>query len=139
MLKKVKIHGLVKSKKSKVNGFDIWTCKGMQQVMEMSDASIMKQLRLDDSEWSDMVADQRVMIRTLQEQKNNYEEISRILLRENIDLRDFLKENELLDTSRLVNLDDLYACFTSDEEAENNGDSRDGENESESSTDDSEN
>ena len=79
------------------------------------------------------------MIRTLQEQKNNYEEISRILLRENIDLRDFLKENELLDTSRLVNLDDLYACFTSDEEVENNGDSRDGENESESSTDDSEN
>lgn len=135
-IKKIKEINL---REGEVNGFDIWTCKGMQQVMEMSDASIMKQLRLDDSEWSDMVADQRVMIRTLQEQKNNYEEISRILLRENIDLRDFLKENELLDTSRLVNLDDLYACFTSDEEVENNGDSRDGKNESESSTDDSEN
>ena len=84
--------------------------------MEMSDASIIKQLRLDDSEWSDMVADQRIMIRKLQEQRDNYQEISRILLRENIDLRDFLQDNELLDSNNLVDLDELYACFSFDSE-----------------------
>ena len=135
-IKKIKEINL---REGEVNGFDIWTCRGMQQVMEMSDSSIMKQLRLDDSEWSDMVADQRVMIRSLQEQRDNYQEISRILLRENIDLRDFLKENNMLDTSRLVNLDDLYACFNSDyEEVDSDGktdgnsesDSADGENQS---------
>ena len=47
---------------AEVNGFDINTCRGMQQVLEMSDASIMKQLDLDESEWSDMVAEQRKMI-----------------------------------------------------------------------------
>ena len=33
-----------------VNGFDIATCKGMQQVQEISDASIMKQLALYESD-----------------------------------------------------------------------------------------
>ena len=44
---------------AQVNGFDIATCRGMQQVQEISDASIMKQLALDESEWSDMVATMR--------------------------------------------------------------------------------
>ena len=45
-----------------VNGFDIQTCKAMQQVQEISDASIFKQLALDDSEWSDMVAEMRIVV-----------------------------------------------------------------------------
>ena len=96
-------------REAEVNGFDIGTCRGMQQVLEMSDASIMKQLRLDESEWSDMVADQRQMITDLQRNLDVYKEINRILLRENLDLRDTLEDNQLLDESNLKNLKDLFS------------------------------
>ena len=94
------------------NGFDIGTCRGMQQVLEISDASIMKQLALDESEWSDMVAEQREKIIKLQSERDIYKEINRILLRENIDLRDVLSENDLLDESNLQNLKQLFSAFS---------------------------
>ncbi len=94
------------------NGFDIGTCRGMRQVLEISDASIMKQLALDESEWSDMVAEQREKIVSLQSERDIYKEINRILLRENIDLRDTLFENNLLDESSLQNLKQLFSAFS---------------------------
>ena len=94
---------------AEVNGFDIGTCRGMQQVLEISDASIMKQLALDETEWSDMVAEQRKTIVDLQKQRDVYREVNRILLRENLDLRDILEENSLLDVSNLQNLKDLFS------------------------------
>ena len=94
------------------NGFDIGTCRGMQQVLEISDASIMKQLALDESEWSDMVAEQRSKIIKLQSERDIYKEVNRILLRENIDLRDTLFENDLLDESNLQNLKQLFSAFS---------------------------
>lgn len=126
-IKKIKDLNL---REGEVNGFDIWTCKGMQQVMEMSDASIMKQLHLDESEWSDIVAEQRVMVRKSQEDCKHYKEISRILLRENIDLKDVLKENGLLDQNNLVDLDNLYAYFSADELGEQEVDNDDDQSES---------
>ena len=60
---------------SEVNGFDIATCRGMQQVQEISDASIMKQLQLDESEWSDMVAEMRVANSELRKERDQYKEI----------------------------------------------------------------
>lgn len=93
------------------NGFDIGTCRGMQQVLELSDASIMKQLHLDESEWSDMVAEQRTKIVKLQSERDVYKEVNRILLRENIDLRDTLEDNGLLDESNLQNLKQLFSAF----------------------------
>ena len=103
------------------NGFDIGTCRGMQQVLEISDASIMKQLALDESEWSDMVAEQREKIVELQSERDIYKEINRILLRENIDLRDTLAEHDLLDESNLQNLKQLFSAF-SEIEKEDEGD-----------------
>lgn len=107
---------------AEVNGFDIGTCRGMQQVLEISDTSIMKQLRLDESEWSDMVADQRQMIVELQNERDVYKEVNRILLRENIDLRDTLEENELLKPEELSNLKELFSplgeSVTIDEEGD---------------------
>lgn len=94
---------------AEVNGFDVGTCRGMQQVLELSDASIMKQLRLDESEWSDMVADQRDMIVNLQKERDIYKEINRIILRENLDLKDFLEENDLLSSKELVDLKELFS------------------------------
>lgn len=109
---------------AEVNGFDIGTCRGMQQVLEISDASIMKQLALDESEWSDMVADQRKIIVDLQKERDVYKEVNRILLRENLDLRDTLEENDMLDKKNLHDLKDLFSPLgetqTQEEEDEDN-------------------
>ena len=98
-------------REAEVNGFDIGTCRGMQQVLEMSDSSIMRQLALDESEWSDMVAEQRKMLVSVQNERDVYKEINRILLRENIDLRDTLEDQGLLDTTNLQNLKELFSAF----------------------------
>lgn len=98
-------------REAEVNGFDIGTCRGMQQVLEMSDASIMRQLNLDESEWSDMVAEQRKMLISVQNERDVYKEINRILLRENLDLRDTLEDEGLLDTTNLQNLKELFSAF----------------------------
>ena len=98
-------------REAEVNGFDIGTCRGMQQVLEMSDASIMRQLALDESEWSDMVAEQRKMLVSVQNERDVYKEINRILLRENVDLRDTLEDNGLLNKDNLQNLKDLFSAF----------------------------
>ncbi len=98
-------------REAEVNGFDIGTCRGMQQVLEMSDASIMRQLSLDESEWSDMVAEQRQKLIEVQNERDVYKEINRILLRENLDLRDTLEDEGLLDTNNLQNLKDLFSAF----------------------------
>jgi hypothetical protein len=98
-------------REAEVNGFDIGTCRGMQQVLEMSDASIMKQLALDESEWSDIVAEQRKLLVDAQKERDVYREVNRILLRENLDLRDTLEDNHLLNIEQLTNLKELFSAF----------------------------
>lgn len=98
---------------AEINGFDMNTCRGMQQVMDMSNASILRQLRLDESEYSDMLADQRELVTDLQTKLDSYKEINRILLRENLDLKDFLDEKGILKPEDLVDLNDLYSPFKS--------------------------
>ena len=105
---------------AEVNGFDIGTCRGMQQVLEISDASILKQLALDESEWSDMVAEQRKILTKIQKQRDVYKEINRILLRENLDLRDTLEENDILDANNLQNLKDLFSPLADIESGKDN-------------------
>lgn len=115
-------------REAEVNGFDIGTCRGMQQVMDLSNASILKQLHLDESEYSDMLAEQRQMITDLNKERDNYKEISRILLRENLDLKDILKDNDMLDEDNLVNLEELFSPFSamieSEDEEENENESK---------------
>lgn len=104
---------------AQVNGFDIATCRGMQQVQEISDASIMKQLALDESEWSDMVATMREDNQQLRKERDSYKEINRILLRENLDLKDYMEENNIDISLHLQDLKDLYSPFSSmDEEVD---------------------
>ena len=123
-IKKIKDMNL---REGEVNGFDLATCRGMQQVMDMSNASILKALRLDESEWSDMVAEQRQMITNLRSDLDNYKEISRILLRENIDLKDYMEEEGLIKPEDLVDLNELYSCFSSIEEDEEDDQSEENE------------
>ena len=112
-LKKIKDLNL---RGSEVNGFDIDTCRGMRQVQEISDASIMKQLALDESEWSDMVAEMRVKNQELRQERDQYKEINRILLRENLDLKDYLEENKLDSNMEYINLQEVYSVFGDMEE-----------------------
>lgn len=116
-IKKIKSLNL---RSGEVNGFDIDTCRGMQQVQEISDASIMKQLALDESEWSDMVSEMRVVNVGLRKEKDAYQEINRILLRENLDLRDTLKENNLLQEEQLRDLRNIYSVFADFDESSKN-------------------
>ncbi|MBQ0090706.1 MAG: hypothetical protein KBT27_15375 [Prevotellaceae bacterium] len=108
-IKKIKELNL---REGEVNGFDIGTCKGMQQVMDLSNASILKQLALDESEYTDIIAEQRKLVTQLSNEKNTYKEICRILLRENLDLKDTLSENDLLPQNELVDLNKLFSVFS---------------------------
>ena len=107
-IKKIKELNL---REGELNGFDIETCKAMQQVMDMSNASILKQLRLDESEYSEIIAEQRKMITQLQKELDSYTEISRILLRENLDIKDYLQKNGIEINFDYVDLEDLMSPF----------------------------
>ena len=119
--KKVKKIKDLDLRQGRMNGFDIETAKAMRQVMDLSNASIIQQLRLDQSEWADMVAEQRELITKLQMDLDKYIEISRILLSENLDLRDFIKDCDIQTYGyKYVDLQDLYSEFSAEE---NGGDS----------------
>ena len=105
-------------REGQVNGFDIATCRGMQQVQEISDASIMKQLSLDESEWADIVATMRVDNQKLRKEKDAYKEVNRLLLRENLDLKDYLEEQGLDIGLELHNLKEVYSPFDATDEEE---------------------
>lgn len=109
-IKKIKELNL---REGEINGFDIDTCRGMQQVLDMSNASIMKQLALDDSEWSDIVAELRENNTSLTKERDVYQEISRILLRENLDLKDLFESNKIPIKHNLVDLEQLFSPLSS--------------------------
>lgn len=79
-------------REAEVNAFDIGTCEGMRQVADISNASIIKQIRLDENDYSEMLIQQREMITKLQEKSDSNEETARLLLRENLDLKRFINE-----------------------------------------------
>ena len=79
----------------------------------------MKQLALDESEWSDIVATMRVDNQTLRRERDQYREINRILLRENLDLKDYLEENNMIPEEGYVDLKDVYSVFGNSEELVN--------------------
>ena len=93
-----------------LNGYDIETCKGMQQVADISMEAIVKGLRLSEDEMSDIVATQRRKLGEMDLQTKSYKEAVRILLKENLDLRDTLESHGWLQDN-LVNLDDLVNTY----------------------------
>lgn len=99
--------GNLELREYEINGYDIETCKGMKQVADISMSAILKSLKLDESEYSDMLADQSKKIYELEQQKDGYEEATRILLKENLDLRDLLEANQIDINIDCVDLNDL--------------------------------
>lgn len=75
------------------NAFDIGTCEGMRQVADISNASILKQIHLDENDYTEMLGQQREMIVKLQREADENAEKARVLLRENVDLKEFIQDN----------------------------------------------
>ena len=74
------------------NAFDIGTAEGMRQVADISNASILKQLHLDENDYTEMLSQQRELIVKLQRSSDENAEKARILLRENIDLKQYIAD-----------------------------------------------
>ena len=89
------------------------TCQGMQQVADISAQSILKAIKLQDNEYSEMLADQTKTIMELRNDLDFQAEMSRLLLRENYDLKDILQKNNINIDKNLINLSELL--FSSEE------------------------
>lgn len=59
---------------AKPNMFDVRTSAAMRQMMDISNQSIIEQLELTDSDYAQMVKEQREMIKSLQEEKDRLAE-----------------------------------------------------------------
>lgn len=94
-----------------LNGYDIATCKGMQQVADISMNAIIKGLHFSEDEISDIVAMQRQKIAKMDLETKSYKEAVRILLKENLDLRDELEDKGIISNADLINLDDLVGTY----------------------------
>jgi len=110
-------------REGEVNGFDLNTCRGMRQVMDMSNESLIRALKLDESEYADMVAEQRRLVTKYSQEAADYKEISRVLLRENLDLKSVIESNNIDIETDYVNLEELYSPFSEiqEQEEENDG------------------
>jgi len=101
-----------------VNGFDIGTAAGIKMVSDISTASILDQIRINENDIPEMIADQRVLIEKWERVAYKASEQARILLRENQDLKEYLRsigkedvvKNRafLLDDEGGVNDPDIY-------------------------------
>lgn len=74
-----------------VNTFDIGTSEGMRKVADISNASILGQIRLNENDIPEMIADQRILIEKWEEVAYKASEQARLLLRENSDLKDYIR------------------------------------------------
>lgn len=90
MVKKLKDLDL---REQEVNMYDITYSDGLSQVANLSDAAILKQIALDENDYNGMLIDARKTINDLQKKADTNEELARKLLRENLDLKDTLKEH----------------------------------------------
>lgn len=94
---KVKELKEMKLREQEVNAFDIETSQGMLQVAEASTAAIMKQLALDENDYTEMISTQRQKVLELENKCDAAVEEARILRRENDDLKNFLRDKKLID------------------------------------------
>lgn len=97
------------------NAFDIGTAEGMRQVADISNASILKQIHLDENDYTEMLGQQREMIVNLQRLADENAEKARILLRENVDLKKYL-EDKGIDVESMSTKDTILYMGTENNE-----------------------
>lgn len=105
---KVRIMKEMNLREAEVNVFDAETAGGLAQVADISNASILKQINLDENDYVQMLSEQKRMIEKLSKEANEAIEKSRILLRENIDLKKLLEDNNIDISENLSNNTILY-------------------------------
>lgn len=105
---KVRIMKEMNLREAEVNIFDAETASGLAQVADISNASILKQISLDENDYVQMLTEQKKMIEDLNKKANEAIEKARILLRENIDLKKLLEENGMDIKEQLSNDTILY-------------------------------
>lgn len=94
---KMKDLDLIGFRAAKINMYDIDYCKGMQQVAEISAKAQIDQIGFDENVMNEIDNIRRELVDNLQKQKDKALERARVLLVENRDLKDFLKEKGLID------------------------------------------
>lgn len=92
---KVRIMKEMNLREAEVNIFDAETASGIAQVADISNASILKQINLDENDYVSMLSQQKKMIEALNKSANEAVEKARLLLRENIDLKNLIKEHNI--------------------------------------------
>jgi regulator of replication initiation timing len=94
---KMKELDLIGFRDAKINMYDIDYCKGMQQVAEISAKAQIDQIGFDENVMNEITNIRRELVDDLQKQRDKAVERSRLLLVENKDLKDFLKDKGLID------------------------------------------
>ena len=82
---------------AKINMYDIDYCKGMQQVAEISAKAQVDQIGFDENVMNEISNIRRELVDDLQKQRDKAVERARLLLVENKDLKEFLKDKGLID------------------------------------------
>lgn len=103
---KVRIMKEMNLRDAEVNIFDAETAAGLAQVADISNASVLKQISLDENDYVQMLTEQKKIIEKLNKDANEAIEKARLLLRENIDLKKLLEENDI-DISEQLNKDTI--------------------------------
>lgn len=105
---KVRIMKEMNLREAEVNIFDAETAAGLAQVADISNASILKQINLDENDYVQMLTEQKKTIEKLNKDANEAIEKARLLLRENIDLKKLLEEHGIDISEDLSNDTILY-------------------------------
>lgn len=94
---KMKELDLIGFRDAKINMYDIDYCKGMQQVAEISAKAQVDQIGFDENVMLEISNIRRELVDDLQKQRDKAVERARILLVENKDLKEFLRDKGLID------------------------------------------
>jgi hypothetical protein len=94
---KMKELDLIGFRDAKINMYDIDYCMGMQQVANISCKAQVDQIGFDENVMNEISNIRRELVDTLQKERDKAVERARLLLVENKDLKDFLKDKGLID------------------------------------------
>ena len=99
---KMKELDLIGFRSAKINSYDIDYCEGMRQVAEISAKAQVNQIGFDENVMNEISLIRRELVEKLQKERDTATERARILLVENRDLKDFLKQKGLIDENGQV-------------------------------------
>lgn len=94
---KMKELDLIGFRSAKINMYDVDYCMGMRQVAEISSKAQINQIGFDENVMAEIGNIRRELVDELQKKADKAEEKARVLLVENKDLKEFLREKGLVD------------------------------------------